>query len=188
MNRVLTLNRAEFNQCCAELDRQVRSDYSYDLLISIAEGGDHVAALFNGCSQRFSISLQRPDTAAKKRLLTKILPYLPAVICRLMRRIEAWVKTHTDKTRTPRAAVIPPQLLETLKAGDRHILVVDDAVDSGLTLRSVVDSIRQVNVQNEIRTAALAVTRRQTVICPTYSLFPTGDLVRFPWSADILKR
>ena len=75
--------------------------------------------------------------------------------------------------------VILPEL-----RGFRSILIVDDAVDSGKTLKTIVDEVRKKYLTAEIKTAVITVTTKQPIILPDYYLFYNHTLIRFPWSAD----
>ena len=64
------------------------------------------------------------------------------------------------------------------------ILIVDDAVDSGYTLKAVLDKVKE-NVKNESKIFSLAavVTNKEACIWPDYTLY-SDVLIRFPWSLD----
>lgn len=81
-------------------------------------------------------------------------------------------------------STIPVNPLEIAGSAPARILVVDDAVDSGATLRTVIATIRSTWPDAEIRSAVLTVTRSRPLILPDYTLYPRGTLLRFPWSLD----
>ena len=65
-----------------------------------------------------------------------------------------------------------------------RVLVIDDAVDSGLTLATVLQTFRNVcPPEVEVRTAVITVTTEHPVVAPDYALY-RGVLCRFPWSFD----
>jgi hypoxanthine phosphoribosyltransferase len=65
-----------------------------------------------------------------------------------------------------------------------RVLVVDDAVDSGLTLATVLRVLREISPSNtQFRSAVVTVTLEQPLAEPDYVLY-RGVLCRFPWSFD----
>ena len=68
--------------------------------------------------------------------------------------------------------------------GEHRLLVVDDAVDSGVTLATVIDLLRNTCPdRTEIRSAVITVTLEEPRAEPDYALY-RGVLCRFPWSFD----
>jgi hypoxanthine phosphoribosyltransferase len=65
-----------------------------------------------------------------------------------------------------------------------RVLVVDDAIDSGATMATVVEQLRDaVGDGGEVRTAVLTITTRTAVFQPDFTLY-RQTLCRFPWSHD----
>ena len=65
-----------------------------------------------------------------------------------------------------------------------RVLVVDDAVDSGVTLDTVFRSLRETAPPDtEVRAAVVTVTLDRPLIEPDFTLY-RGVLCRFPWSFD----
>lgn len=66
----------------------------------------------------------------------------------------------------------------------QRLLVVDDAVDSGVTLATVLNVLRALcPAGTEIRSAVVTVTLDGPLIQPDFALH-RGILCRFPWSFD----
>ena len=75
-------------------------------------------------------------------------------------------------------------LPENLQLDNYHkILIVDDAVDSGYTLKNVVDKLEKNNSSAKIYSLAVVVTDKNAVKIPDYYLY-SDVLIRFPWSLD----
>ena len=73
-----------------------------------------------------------------------------------------------------------------LRASPDHprVLVADDAVDSGVTLNTVLSMLRALcPPATDLRSAAITVTLDNPVVEPDYALY-RGVLCRFPWSFD----
>jgi hypoxanthine phosphoribosyltransferase len=66
----------------------------------------------------------------------------------------------------------------------QRVLVVDDAVDSGVTLATVLRLLRETSpADTELRSAVVTVTLAQPLAEPDFVLY-RGVLCRFPWSFD----
>lgn len=188
--KIITPTTPEFQVLCARLQTLVAdAGYDFNVIVAIARGGVYVADNFNTEAARFDITLQRPDSGFKQKLLGRILRLLPAPINRILRRVEATVKEAYDSSRlkTEKPLHLPPDLINLLAQGGARVLVVDDAVDSGITMLRVVEAIRRYNSWNQVRTAAITVTRRKLFFNPDWALFRNRTLIRFPWSIDIRK-
>jgi uncharacterized protein len=192
---VRTLNQGDFDAACASLMRAVLQDYDPTLLIGIRTGGLVVAEAMARSIERvplvMPLTCRRPSTAAKSRLpmLHKVLARMPRDAVDTMRILEHRLLAprrqrlakvpHVDRTE---AAVIAALLQNALSS--QRVLVVDDAIDSGVTLATVIELLRGTCPENtDIRTAVITVTLEQPRITPDYSLY-NGVLCRFPWSFD----
>ena len=179
---VITLNMGAYEWCCRELEKQA-AGFAPDLVVAIARGGIGVAyRMFEGVRHAV-IDVHRPSTGAKRRLrpLVRLVRWLPLWLRDGLRIAEA-----RRLDRRPPRAVVPPEenarALREAAAGAQRILVVDDAVDSGASLRAVLDILEGCGAQ--VRTASVAFTRLNQVACPHYHIFEPGTLVRFPGSID----
>jgi hypoxanthine phosphoribosyltransferase len=70
---------------------------------------------------------------------------------------------------------LPP----TISVKNKNVLIVDDVVDTGLTLQLVIDELRRYGAR-EIKTLALYV-KPWTMIYPDYYYEETSKWVMFPW-------
>lgn len=77
--------------------------------------------------------------------------------------------------------LIMPEIDEEVKC----VLIVDDAVDSGATLKAVVDKFKTVFPDKEIKTAAITVTGKKVMYYPDFCVYNNGTLIRTPWSIDM---
>lgn len=68
-----------------------------------------------------------------------------------------------------------------------EVLVVDDAIDSGDTLFSVINSLKEVNPAARVRVAVVTVTTDHPRAEADFSIYHNKTLVRFPWSSDYRK-
>jgi hypoxanthine phosphoribosyltransferase len=192
---VTTLNQMDFDAACGSLMRTVLQDYKPTLLVGVRTGGLIVAeAMARSFAQSLPVmplTCRRPSTATKSRLplLHEVLTMLPRDAVDAMRILEH----RLFAPRRQRLAKIPNVdhaeaaaiAMFLRNAHSRQcVLVVDDAVDSGVTLATVTELLRGTCAEEtEIRTAVVTVTLEQPRITPDYSLYH-GVLCRFPWSFD----
>ncbi len=192
---VRTLDLGDFDAACASLMRTVLQDYEPTLLLGIRTGGLVVAeAMARSIGQPppvVALTCRRPSTATKSRLpfLHELLSMLPRQAVDTMRILEHRLLA----SRRQRAAAVPnvdraeaAAIAAFLKSASspQRVLVVDDAVDSGVTLATVIELLRNMRPeQTEFRTAVITVTLEQPRLPPDYALYH-GVLCRFPWSFD----
>lgn len=185
--KVITFTIEDFKSACHSLQKTVaRSGFKFDTLVGIASGGDYVANQFDS-PNIFSVAMRRPSTASKQGIASLILPYLPAFLCRWLRIAEAkwlqWRNSRRPANQIPDCN-ISPFLAKHLES-PRNVLIVDDAVDSGITLKAVYDAIKKRSPKSTIMTAAITQTQRNPVAKPDFALFRNETLIRFPWAKDM---
>lgn len=189
--KITTLDLTAFESACRSLSAEVAaSGFRPDIVVGIASGGDFVAEQV--CNSlcpsppRFSVAMHRPSSKAKSGIAAKVISRLPRFLCDALRIFESLVLSFTDRFRSPNLpeAAIPEKLKAAVKLNAPHILIVDDAVDSGHTLLAVRDAIAALAPQAVVRTAVITVTRPKPVILPDFRLYSDLTLVRFPWAPD----
>ena len=188
-----------FNQHVFEdfLDKNL-SDFMIEndklLILGIKEGGIPLAKIVvSYLENKYSNSLdfetiicQRPSTKIKKSnqfkksILKTLFQVTPQFILNRIRVLEHYylMKNVQNSYR---------EVIFSDKIDFSHyakILIVDDAVDSGYTLKAVLDKVKE-NVKNESKIFSLAavVTNKEACIWPDYTLY-SDVLIRFPWSLD----
>ncbi len=185
----------QFDEACARLVALVEADFPVSLMVGIRTGGLVVAETMARFAQSsvpvLPLTSQRATTATKSRLpmLRTILGALPRPVLDMMRRIEHRYVTGSRAQQGRRqeinqseAAAVAGHI--TQLAPPRRILVVDDAVDSGVTLATVLRVLHGVcPPRTEIRSAAITQTLENPAVHPDYVLY-RGALCRFPWSFD----
>lgn len=182
--KVVTLHPDTFGEVCQRLADKV-AEWHPDILVGIVTGGEIVARnMAKSISQTtlHTVKLQRSTTARKSsvRKLLKLLPTSLADRLRIMEARKAERRPH--KVHEP---LISSQLEHALKENPKgKVLIVDDAVDSGDTLLSVVKAIQRIVPDAEVKSAVLTVTTSKPAISPDYSIWNDKTLLRFPWSLD----
>lgn len=181
MYKVRTLDAETFRCECHRLEREVCKDFSPDLVVGIANGGVHVAAeMFDGVSHE-QVKSQRPGTRKKeqKEWLFGILRRMPHFVSDVLRVVEAWRVSRSKPSAKLRSVTVPDEV-----SNYQRILVVDDACDTGHTLRDVMSAVRSKAPDAELQSAVITVTCYKPVIMPDYFLYHNQTLIRFPWSKD----
>lgn len=184
--RVLTLDMGVIEWCGRELETMAR-EFDPELIIAIARGGVTLAKYMFEDVPHLDVDIHRPSTVWKRKLhsIMRLTRFLPRWIGDELRIAEA----KRLSMHKPRAIVATPEAVKEILDAAQYatrILVVDDAVDSGATLRAVFDALK--DCEAEVRGASIALTRPDAVAYPYYHIFQPGTLVRFPWSADARRR
>lgn len=182
--KVLTLHPDDFEEACRKLAEQALL-FEPQLIIGILTGGGEVgrrvASMFKDARYE-EVRLQRKSTRKKSRLKV-LLRMLPTSVNDILRCYE--MRRVVNRKPKKISIELPEELRRILRSFEcGRILVVDDAVDSGATLRAVVESIQKENTECEVRTAVLTSTCPNPVVKPDYVLWDDGVLLRFPWSFD----
>lgn len=164
-----------------------------DVVVGVATGGEACARYLDGSVPVFSITLRRRATATKKRArLPQLLRFLPYGVTNILRQVEDMVGELRSRPAIGQAVPDVSAELEhdidrirsrVRDLGARSLLVIDDAVDSGVTLSCVVSALRAALPEVSVSSAVLTHTRRQTAFRADFALFDCV-LCRFPWSFD----
>lgn len=182
--KVITLHKIGFEQQCEKLFSKV--DIKPDLVVGILNGGGFVLEEFKKIASdntEFStIKLQRDSTKGikKKSLLQRFLKASPNTLLDGLRRMEH------RRNLNRKLKEIQSDLNIEIKSKPEtvnHILILDDALDSGVTMKSVIQSLEKRLPNSEIKTAVITWTNSKAIITPDYYVFK-NQLIRFPWSLD----
>lgn len=171
-----------FIDICARLQSIVESSgFRPDVIVPVPRGGNRVAShLFTDTIQK-PVTLIRPPKGKLKRSIASCLRVLPSCMRDALRIAEARIlvrkRCHMDNT------VIK---LPELSSGKR-ILIVDDAVDSGATLKAIVEEFMRKYPGCDIRTAVITITGTDTTYRPDFCVLDNRTLIRTPWSIDMPK-
>lgn len=176
--RVITLDEALLRQHCKVLQEQIEAVYHPDLIIGIATGGVKVAEYMFGDVPHITVTCRRPSTKTKENAegVMCIVRCLPVSVRNFMRMVEAFIMRIRKKEQ-----VLSVEFLEEAMPEAKRVLVVDDAVDSGRTLKSVLEAL---NGGPEVRSATITITTSSPYVAPDYYLYNDKTLIRFPWSKD----
>lgn len=176
--RVITLNDEKFALACQRLMARVHSQgYEPDAVIGIITGGALVAEKIRGTLGGYNVDYSRPTSRGKKSICRGWLKKLPRPVLNFLRILESKCLTHHPKESRGDVPGIESK-------DYKRILLVDDAVDSGATLKAVTEALMKAMPQAQIKTAVITVTFRHPIVLPDFCLYNDGTLIRFPWSLD----
>jgi hypoxanthine phosphoribosyltransferase len=136
------------------------------------------------------IKIQRKTTKRKERkIIRKILQIMPQFITNWLRMLESEILRIKIKFGEPQRVgnIEFEDRIDNilLKRGCKNILIVDDAIDSGTTLKLIYSYIKTNYSVNVIKVAVITVTNNKPIIDADYYLYHNRTLVRFPWSNDV---
>lgn len=195
---LLTLDQDQFVVACRDLMVRVLQRWRPEAIVGIRTGGFLVAQTMARHASNIAVipvTCRRPSTKYKQ-----VLGVAKAAVARLPMPVldKLRVLEHKILTRAPKEGAALPQfdpgeviaLSNWFGVAGKSptLLVVDDAVDTGVTLSHVMSMVcRYAPEGADIRSAVITVTTERPVMMPDYTLF-RRQLCRFPWSMDIQGR
>ena len=161
-------------------------------IVGVLNGGkmpaQHFAAQFP-TAQTLFFKLQRKSTGPLKTTLLATVKKLPRPIANILRSFEMSLTNRIRKKRSvsseDKAISFFNEHIQLGKITERSpIFLVDDAIDSGATLATLVESLKVAGVQREcIKVAVIVQTLSRPLITADF-VKEHGVLIRFPWSGD----
>lgn len=165
------------------------------LILGIAEGGIPVAEIVydflknenqNQVNLNF-IKAQRPSTKRKKaslareNLLKFVFSILPKFVLDYLRVYEHKKLSKRNQSDLEREIISNSEIDFSFYD---FVLVVDDAVDSGASMKKVVDFVNEKSQKTMVlKSLSVVVTQQNPLFLPDYFQF-RDVLIRFPWSLD----
>lgn len=183
--KIINVDSTLLTDLCKILSKKIiESDFHPQIVLGIRTGGAVIAEKIYKLLSKDNLTLDychpiRSYSSYKKIYINKILRFLPLSILNILRYIE-YKKFFSKKKRKSFQKIILPVNITNYK----NILLVDDAMDSGETLKAVIRSIKIQNPKANIKTAVLTVTIPNSNYIPDYYIFNNSTLIRFPWSID----
>lgn len=191
--KVINFEQKNFDDFLENTLKDWKNDSSKILVLGIKEGGVYLAenvfqVLRNSANQvdlKF-IKCQRPSTSVKKKnefskaFIQTIFKISPVIILDLLRNVEHYFLT--KKSIEYNREIILDEIIN-FNLYDK-IVIVDDAVDSGVTLQKVNDYVQSLAVKTtKVKSLAVVITSNNAIVTPDFYLYK-DVLIRFPWSLD----
>lgn len=196
--RVINLLGHDFNRACQSLSFKIKETYHPDIVIGILTGGGYIGReickyldnLDDGVIYT-EVKLQRGSTKAKEvSHLKNILRLLPQKVLDFLRILEVEfleIKAKIVKPNRYGTIILPENIIFQLAQGKRKILLVDDCIDTGYTLKIIKEYIENKYPNNIIKIAVITTAHRYPVINADFQLYKKV-LIRFPWAYDTKKK
>lgn len=194
--KVITFNNFEFQNACQKLACEVTARCNPDLVVGIKSGGAYVAKEmqkhFQQPARYIEVSLSRPSSVAKKTVfVSSLLCRLPRIFTDILRIIESWitfVRLAVSKTKPRTKSIsLPRDIIDDFNRNKATVLVVDDAIDTGSTMKAVTGCLQQLLPDSIVLTAVITRTQPLCSVQPDFVLFNNSTLIRFPWASDYRK-
>ena len=192
--KVDTLNAREFDQACSLLAKKIYEAGCPDAIIGVRVGGAITAKqvysyLLNRCSalQYYEVSASRRSSITKKNASSRrIFALMPRFLLDLLRVLEHHSLSISMLVNrgSERRMKIDEHLRKHIKGQSyKLVYLIDDAIDSGATIMSLLNELNLINPDIEFKVAVLVVTQKTPKVFPDLSLY-RNILLRFPWSSD----
>ena len=202
MLKVKNCLNKDFDDLCFDLANEIIMDgYEPDVVIGIKNGGAIIAKevlkYLNVVhkAKYYELTVQHKCTKKFEKIhIDKIFRLMPKSILDLMRMSQMYIyeylyehfgyirKYYVEQN-------LDKDLQKYLHQGDKKILIIDDAIDSGHTMnhaRTYIDWLAisiPGHKQNTLKFAVANTTYKHPIIKPNYSLYDR-TIIRYPWSFD----
>lgn len=197
--KVINLLGDNFEKACFRLAEKINADYEPDIIVGVLTGGGivgkNVYNAFNLLSGRkpgeiiySEIRVQRGSTDIKRKLnIRKLFMAFPEFLLNILRNAEYVIRNIESVFKVPKRTgdfFFDNNVDAFLKSGPKNILVVDDSMDTGATLKAINDFIiKKYGRVNKIKFAVINVSHVKTLIDVDYTLYKRV-LIRYPWAYD----
>jgi len=191
---VITLNKIEFKNTCIALGNKISDTGEFTALIGIRKGGAEVAKIIFEHLGQNDVNLQYFEVEATRYTSSiKNTHGIKQLFKRIPRFFLNWLRIAEHfhvKLRMlifheiDRSIYIEQGLVNYLvNLNEGRLLLIDDAIDSGATIKSLLNELHSINSGLEYKVAALVVTQSRSIVLADVSLYQQV-LLRFPWSSD----
>lgn len=191
--KVITLNDDGLKKAAQLLEAKAQEVFAPNLYIGIRTGGQIVAeSMHLGGASLLPITKRREGTALKSKSggIKSLLKALPYWVLNPLRIAEHIYLTEIKKPSTPHPFVPDEAEFKAIESvlkdlgEDARIFVIDDALDTGNTMKAVVELLQKIaHSEAIIKSGVITQTTENPAITPDFKLYDL-TLCRFPWSFD----
>ena len=179
----IELSIKDLEKECAEWAKEIKKMFCPDLIVYVAKAGYLIARPMKDvfAAPLVGISATREGNKLKE-VVGPIVSLLPNFVRNFLISME--LKSDTHGKNTERRISFHKGFEKVKKSHPQKILVIDDSVDTGHSMKQVVDAIKDVFNDAEIRVAGLNVwDKSRTVIDTNYALYE-NTVIKAPMSKD----
>ena len=192
--KVITLSQNDFNAACYTLADEIIKDCLPVAIIGVRTGGaivaDNVCLRFHDKDldvKCLEVSASRNSSKVKRRVsVANLFNLLPMFLLNALRNFEHYCLMLTmkfDAQQERNVQLSQPLCDYLMRLNDGCVYIIDDAVDSGATIKSLLNKFKDLNPRLKYKVGVLVVTQKMPVIFPETFLY-RNVLLRFPWSSD----
>lgn len=181
--KYIELSRKDIEEQCKDWAKEIQKSYQPDLIVYVAKAGyligREMKAVFN--VPLVGISATREGNALKE-VVGPIVSRMPNFVRNILISLELKSDTHSKNAERQ---IHFHEGLEKMKSSNiQSILVVDDSVDTGHSMKQVVDAIRSLFGDVEIKIAGLNVwDKSRSIIDSDFALYK-NTVIKSPMSKD----
>lgn len=169
-------------QCSAWAD-EINKEFQPQLLIYVAKAGYLIAEAMNTVfhADILGIDASRKGNKLKEKL-GGLFSHIPRFLHKWLIALEMKVNVHGKDIE--RHVQFHEKVDSLEKDAITKVLVIDDSVDTGHSLKTVLEEIKKIFLKAEVRTAALNVWEKSRAVVTTdYSLY-LDTIIKAPMSKD----
>lgn len=181
--KYIELSRKDIEKQCKDWANEIKKSYQPDLIVYVAKAGYLIGRemkdVFN--VPLVGISATREGNALKE-VVGPIVSRMPNFVRNILISLELKSDTHSKNTERQ---IHFHEGLDKLKSSNiQNILVVDDSVDTGHSMKQVVDAIHSLFGDVEIKIAGLNVwDKSRSIIDSDFALYK-NTVIKSPMSKD----
>lgn len=181
--KYIELSRKDIEEQCKDWAKEIQKSYQPDLIVYVAKAGYLIGRemkdVFN--VPLVGISATREGNALKE-VVGPIVSRMPNFVRNILISLELKSDTHSKNAERQ---IHFHEGLEKMKSSNiQSILVVDDSVDTGHSMKQVVDAIHSLFGDVEIKIAGLNVwDKSRSIIDSDFALYK-NTVIKSPMSKD----
>lgn len=181
--KYIELSRKDIEEQCKDWAKEIQKSYQPDLIVYVAKAGYLIGRemkdVFN--VPLVGISATREGNALKE-VVGPIVSRMPNFVRNILISLELKSDTHSKNAERK---IHYHEGLEKMKSSNiQSILVVDDSVDTGHSMKQVVDAIHSLFGDVEIKIAGLNVwDKSRSIIDSDFALYK-NTVIKSPMSKD----
>lgn len=177
----LSLNR--LREVSIEAAWKIKQIENIDLIVYVAKAGFPIAIYMNEVLQCgiIGIDAKRKGNGIKS-VLGAIVSYMPRFIRDILITIE--IKSNVHKQDTERNICFHESVDRISRSNVKSILIVDDSVDTGNSIRAVVEAVKEVFPRADTKIYSLNVWEQSKALVSVDYMTYVDTVIRAPMSKD----
>lgn len=178
--KYLELSEESTREESRKLAFKIEKNFKPEIVIFVAKGsyyiGDEIAKYFN--IPLIEIRAER-QKGKLKQVVAPLLKIIPSFIKKILREFE--VKSNTHKKNSKRKVILEEKYLKELLKY-KKVLLVDDSIDTGNTIKQIIEYLKKYNLEIKIAGLNIFSMSEEVIKIDYYNYKDT--LLNGPWSND----